>query len=214
MQSEILNLLKKEGNKGADKAALMCISKPSVISKLLPLLEQNDKLLKNALIKTFSIVSKKSPGSLYNHFPFFSDQMLSNDKIIQWNAIDIVANMAVVDEMDYFDQSLLQRFLILLEDDSMITASHSVESLWKIAKSKRWTQNTIAEHLIKIDKIKRNPECANILTGKAIQTFSRILPEMQNKNQILGFVERQLTNPRPATAKKAELFMNRYLRIK
>jgi len=214
MQSEILILLKKEGNKGADKAADECITKPELISKLLPYLEQDDKALKNALIKTFAIISKKSPSILYPYFPVFSDLMLDNDKILQWNAIDIIANMAEVDEMGYYDQSLVQRFLNLLEDDSMITASHSVDNLWKIAKSKRWTQNIIAEHLVRIDKIKRRPECANILTGKAIQTFSRILPEIQNKTKVIGFVERQLSNPRPATAKKAELFMNRYLKTK
>jgi hypothetical protein len=214
MQSEILILLKKEGNKGADKAAELCINKPDLIAKLLPNLEGEDKALKNALIKTFSIISKKSPSTLYPYFTIFSDLMLDPDKLLQWNAIDITANMAEVDEMGYFDTSLVQRFLNLLEDDSMITASHSVDNLWKIAKSKRWTQNTIAEHLVRIDKIKRRPECANILTGKAIQTFSRILPEIPDKNKIVGFVERHLSNPRPATAKKAELFMNRYFKSK
>ena len=214
MQSEIISLLKKQGNKGADVAAEMCINNPVVIPKLIPLLQGEDKALKNALIKNFAIISKKSPAILYQFFPVFSDLMLDNDKILQWNSIDIVANMAEVDDMDYFDQSLIQRFLNLLEDDSMITASHSVDNLWKIAKSKRWAQKTITEHLVKIDKINRRPECSNILTGKAIQTFSRILPEITDKNKVVVFVEKHLTNPRLATAKKAELFMNRYFKTK
>ena len=212
MPSEILILLKTEGSKAADKAADMCINQPELISELLPYLSGNDKALKNSLIKTFAAISKKSPSSLYPHFMQFSDLMLDNDKLLQWNAIDIVANMAVVDEMDYFDQALIQRFLNLLYDDSMITATHSVDNLWKIAKSKKWTQSIIAEHLVRIDKTKRRPECANILTGKAIQAFSRILPEIKEKSKIIGFVERNLSNPRPATAKKAELFINRYLK--
>ena len=214
MQSKIINILKKEGSKGADEAAQLCIDNQEAISKLIPILVGEDKALKNALIKTFAVISKKSPITLYPFFHRFSDMMLDNDKLLQWNAIDIVANMAEVDEMDYFDQSLVQRFLNLLEDDSMITASHSVDNLWKIAKSKKWARNTIAEHLMRIDKINRRPECANILTGKAIQTFSRILPEIQDKNKVVGFVERHLSNPRPATAKKAELFMNRYFKSK
>lgn len=212
MPSEILILLKTEGSKAADKAADMCINQPEFITELLPNLSGSDKALKNSLIKTFAAISKKSPSSLYPHFMQFSDLMLETDKLLQWNAIDIVANMAVVDEMDYFDQSLIQRFLNLLYDDSMITATHSVDNLWKIAKSKKWTQSIIAEHLVRIDKTKRRPECANILTGKAIQAFSRILPEIKEKSKIIGFVERNLSNPRPATAKKAELFINRYLK--
>lgn len=212
MPSKILILLKTEGSKAADKAADMCINQPELISELLPYLSESDKALKNSLIKTFAVISKKSPSSLYPHFMQFSDLLLETDKLLQWNAIDIVANMAVVDEMDYFDQALIQRFLNLLYDDSMITATHSVDNLWKIAKSKKWTQSIIAEHLVRIDKTKRRPECANILTGKAIQAFSRILPEIKEKSKIIGFVERNLSNPRPATAKKAELFINRYLK--
>jgi len=212
MQSEILELLKKEGNKGAFEAAELCLKNPEVIKGLLPYLEKDDKMLKNALIKTFTVISRQSPQTLYPYFPLFSDLMLDPDKILQWNAIDIIANMAEVDELGYFDQSMVQRFLILLEDSSMITASHSVDNLWKIAKSLKWAQATIAEHLLRIDKIKRRPECANILAGKAIQTFSRILPEIKDKSKVIGFVERQLSNPRPATAKKAQLFMNKYLK--
>jgi hypothetical protein len=213
MQSEILALLRKEKNRGAFKAAELCLKKPHIIKDLLPLLDEDDKILKNALIKTFTVISNKSPQTLYPYFPFFSDLMFHPDKILKWNAIDIVANMAEVDEMGYFDQSMVQRFLNLLEDSSMITAAHSVDNLWKIAQSVKWAQNTIAEHLIRIDKIKRNPECAHILTGKAIQTFSRFLPEIKDKNKVFGFVERQLKNPRPATAKKAQLFMNKHLKI-
>lgn len=212
MQSEILAILHKDRNRGAFEASELCIKKPDQIKALLPYLDKDDKILKNALIKTFAVISRTSPITLYPYFSFFSDLMLDPDKILQWNAIDIVANMAEVDDMGYFDQSLVQRFLNLLEDSSMITASHSVDNLWKISKSVKWAQNTIAEHLLRIDKIKRNPECAHILTGKAIQTFSRILPELKDKNKIIGFVERQLTNPRPATAKKAQLFMNKYLK--
>jgi hypothetical protein len=212
MQSKILAILKEERNRGAFEASELCIKNPDQIKGLLPYLEKDDKILKNALIKTFTVISKKSPQTLYPHFQFFSDLMLDPDKILQWNAIDIVANMAEIDEMGYFDQSMIQRYLNLLEDSSMITASHSVDNLWKIAKSVKWAQNTIAEHLLRIDKIKRNPECSHILTGKAIQTFSRILPEIKDKNKVIGFVERQLTNPRPATAKKAQNFMNKYLK--
>jgi hypothetical protein len=214
MLSEILSLLKKEGNKGADETAELCINHPDVISKLIHHLQGEDKAIKNALIKTFTIISKKSPSTIYKYFNIFSDLMLENDKILQWNAIDIIANFAEVDEMDYFDQAMVQRYLNLLEDDSMITASHSVDNLWKIAKSKKWARNIIAEHLVRIDKIKRRPECANILTGKAIQTFSRIMPEIPDKSKVVGFVERHLSNPRPATAKKAELFMSRYFKTK
>jgi len=212
MQSEILEILKEERNRGAYEAAELCLKTPEVINALLPYLEKEDKVLKNALIKTFAVISKKSPQTLYPYFPFFSDLMLDPDRILQWNAIDIVANMAEVDELGYFDQSMIQRYLNLLEDTSMITAAHSVDNLWKIAKSVKWAQNTIAEHLLRIDKIKRNPECAHILTGKAIQSFSRFLPEIKDKSKVIGFVERQLANPRPATAKKAQHFMNKYLK--
>jgi hypothetical protein len=212
VQDEIIKLLKQSGNKGAADAAILCINHPDAVSKLIPCLKDNDKALKNALIKTFSIVSQKSPSALYNHFHVFADLMFDNDKILQWNAIDIVANLAVTDNMDYFDEAMVQRFLNLLEDDSMITASHAVDNLWKIARSKRWALNTITEHLSRVDKIKRNAECSYILTGKAIQTFSKILPDLPDKTRILGFVERHLSNPRPATAKKAELFLNKYMK--
>jgi hypothetical protein len=213
MLTEILSVLKEQRNRGAYQAADLCIKNQGSIGELLPYLHQDDKILKNAVIKTFTVISEKSPETLYPYFPVFSELMFDHDQIIKWNAIDIIANLASVDEKGYFDESMVQRFLNLLEDESMITAAHSVDNLWKIAKWVKWAHLPITNQLLKIDKIKRNPECSRILTGKAIQTFSKILPEIQDKNKIFVFVEKQLQNPRAATAKKAQLFMKKHLKI-
>jgi hypothetical protein len=49
-----------------------------------------------------------------------------------------------------------------------------------------------------------------VAIGHAIKSFDRFFRHVGNQRPVLAFVKRQLENPRPATRRKAERFLQRW----
>jgi hypothetical protein len=98
----------------------------------------------------------------------------------------------------------------MLSDESMITAGHSIESLGIIAKHKPKRRNEITNQLLKVKTIKRNSECRNILLGKCFKAIDAYIDKSETNDEIIKFVNKELKNGRPATARKAAAFLKKH----
>ena len=160
-------------------------------------------------IKVLSIVSGKNPEILCPYIDFFIELLDNDNKVIMWNAMDIIANLSAVDSQERIKE-IFEKFYDFLSDESMITAGHVVDNSWKIAKAKPEYQNKITDKLLELEKIPRDGECRNILLGKAVLSFDKYFDEIQDKEEVISLVKRQLNNPRNATKIKAERFLRKY----
>jgi hypothetical protein len=68
----------------------------------------------------------------------------------------------------------------------------------------------ITENLTKIDLTKRDQECKEILSGKAIKALEAYWPFIDTKKDVMNFVNRHCNSKRSGTRKKAESFKQRY----
>ena len=160
--------------------------------------------------KVLRIVSEENPERLYPKIDFFIQLLDSDLKIIKWNAMDVIANLTRVDTKNRFDDTF-DKYYRFLNDDVMITVAHIVDNSGKIAKAKPHLTKKITNKLLKLEKIPTKPhltqECKNILMGKAISAFNMYFYQIENKDDVISFVRRQLNNTRNATKKKAEKFL-------
>ncbi|MFQ5892465.1 MAG: hypothetical protein ACE5HW_06695 [Candidatus Methanofastidiosia archaeon] len=159
--------------------------------------------------KILRIVSEKNPQELYSQIDFFIILLDSENNIIKWNAMDVIANLTLVDSENKFDE-IFEKYYGLLSDESMITAGHVVENSGKIAKAKPYLQYKITNELLKVESIPRRQECKNILLGKVILSFGQYIDQVKNKEKMISLAKRQLNNTRNATKKKAEKFLKKF----
>jgi len=144
----------------------------------------------------------------------FVNLLDSENNILKWNAMDIIANLTTIDFHNEFDR-LFKKFYGLLYEGSLITAAHVVDNSAKIALSKPKLQEEITKELLKVEKIPLpTKECRNILIGKTINAFQIYYDEIKNKDAVVSFVKRQLNNPRNATKTKAEKFVKKVLNLR
>jgi hypothetical protein len=167
-----------------------------------------NKRIKNGTAKILRTLSEEYPEKLYPRFDFFVEHMNGDDTILKWLAIDTIANMAGVDNKNKIDK-ILKKYYEFLSDESMITAGHAVESLAKIAYAKPEYQDEITSQLFRVKTIRRNSECRNILLGKVILGFEGYIDQIEDQDEVISFVKRELKNSRKATKKKAEKFLKR-----
>ena len=163
--------------------------------------------------KILFIMSKKHPKKLYTKIDFFIELLDHENNIIKWNAIDILANLTVVDKKEKFED-IFSKYYDLIDDDAMVTVAHVVENSGVIAKAKPSLTKPITDNLLKIEKLKVKPkltsECKNILYGKTINAFDSYYDQIENKKEVLSFVKRQLKSTRLSTKVKAEKFLKKY----
>lgn len=182
---------------------------PQLLPDILDMVLSETARIKFRSAKILRIISAKDPKLLYPHIDFFIELLDSENRIINWNAIDIIANLSSVDSEGKINE-IFDRYYNLIHDESMVTAGHVVDNSWKIVKSKPEYKEKITEVLLDIEKTPRDEECMNILLGKAILSFDKYFEEIEDKEEVTELVKRQLDNPRNATRSKAERFLKKH----
>lgn len=188
------------------------VKNPQLIPILLNLISSDITRVKFRSIKVLNIVSGKNPEIMYPHMDFFIELMDNANKVILWNAMDILANLSAVDSQEKMED-IFEKFYGFLSDESMITAGHVVDNSWKIARAKPEFQRKITDNLLKLENIPRDQECRSILLGKAILSFDKYFDEIQDKEEVISMVKRQIDSPRNATKVKAERFLKKYAHV-
>ena len=79
-----------------------------------------------------------------------------------------------------------------------------------IVMSKPYLAEKVTNELLKVEKIKRNPECRNILIGRTIAVLGSFPDKIKKKGKVINFAKRARRNSRPATKKKARVFLKKF----
>jgi hypothetical protein len=159
--------------------------------------------------------SAKYPQSLYPYMDVFIKLLESKYRILTWNGIFIIANLAKVDDKQKFD-SIFDMYFGLLKNDYMVTVANVVINSGKIVFAKPYLNAKVTRALLLVEDIDITPhlteECKRVIIEKAIQTFSLFFGKLEKelKVEIYNFVKRQLNSPRETLRKEAELFLDKW----
>lgn len=192
----------------SEELAEKVVSNKRLLRELLDGISSPNPRVKFGSAKVLRIVSERDPGILYSNWEFFVKLLDSENRILKWNALDIIANLTRVDSQGKFER-LFKKFYGYLNDGSLVTAGHVVDNSCKIMLAKPKLQDVIIRHLFKVEEIcLPTEECRNILIGKTITVFEACYDKIRNKHEIVSFVRRQFNNSRNATKRRAEKFLS------
>ncbi|UCH88071.1 MAG: hypothetical protein JSV49_07330 [Thermoplasmata archaeon] len=192
-----------------DDLAEMVIHNIDLLPDIIKGISSDNARIRLGCAKIIRTVSEKKPDAVYPVSKYFITLLDSENNIIKWNAMDVLANLAKVDSNKTIEK-IFTKYYDLLTDESMVTAGHVVDNSGKIAIAKPHLTERITDELLKLDKIPRNTECKNILKGKAILAFDAYFEQIENKDAVISFVKKQLRNKRNATKTKAKQFLKKY----
>jgi len=165
--------------------------------------------------KVLMDLSAEYPERLYAHMDSFIGLLDSEYRILTWNALAILANLAKVDEKEKLD-SALEKYYSFLNSDYMVTVANTVGNSGKIALAKPYLIPRITSGLLKIENISvtshLTEECRRVIAEKAIMAFDLFFEKLEEKEKkrVIGFVERQLTSSRRSLSTKAATFLEKW----
>jgi hypothetical protein len=171
-----------------------------------------EKRVKNAAAKAVRRISEDHPQLLLPYIGYFRDLLDQEDSILKWIATDVIGNLSSLDIKGIADTATLGLLFDMLSDDSIVTASHSISALGKVAQNSDKHREEITQQLARVERISRNPECRNILLGKVIDAYSLYYLESSesSREKIISLAKRQLKNPRPATKRRADALVSQF----
>ena len=160
------------------------------------------------------IISEENPKQLYPHMDFFIQLLESEYRILTWVAMAVIANLTKVDAENKFD-TIFDKYYSFINDEYMVTVANVVGHSGSIAKAKPHLTNKITNELLKVEKISTTPhltsECKNVIIEKTIKSFNTYFDQIQNKNDVILFVKRQLNNTRKTAKAEAESFLKKWV---
>jgi hypothetical protein len=199
---------RKENN--ADRISKLVAADDSLVPEVIRGLGSPGATAKFKCARILKTLSGNRPEMLYPYFDFFMSLTEDSNSIVKWNAIDIIAGLCAVDSDGKFP-GVFEKFYGLLSAGELITAAHVVENSGRIANARPELLDKIADELLKVEAVPLpTEECRNILRGKAIEALGECFGRVKNRDEVVAFVKKQLGNPRPATRKKAAVFLKKY----
>ena len=191
------------------KVAKKALEDDAVLSELLEGVLSKKETIRFNCFKVLLLISEEHPKALSTRWDFFADLLSSPNTYFKYIAIHIITNLTKVDTKSRFEK-IFDKFYGLLDDKSIIPASHVAGNSAKIAQAKPKLQTKITNELLAIDKTRHHPERRDLIKGYAIDAFSEYFETAESKKGILEFVKKQTESKSPTTRKKAREFLKRW----
>jgi hypothetical protein len=160
-------------------------------------------------------LSAEYPERLYPYIDEFISLLDSKYRILNWNALAIIANLAKVDKEKKFD-AIFDKYYGFLNNEYMVTVANTVKNSAKIALAKSYLIPKITGKLLKVEHVSVTPhlteECKRVIAESAITTFDLFFDKLEKKEKkkVLGFAERQLGSSRRTLNAKAAVFLEKW----
>ena len=165
--------------------------------------------------KVLMDLSAEHPERLYPYMDSFISLLGSKYRILTWNALAIIANLAKVDEEQKFD-AVFDKYYSFLNNEYMVTVANTVGNSGKIALAKTYLIPRITVELLKVENVSVTPhlteECKRVIAESAIKMFDLFFDRLEEKEKkkVLAFVERQLDSSRRTLSTKAADFLKKW----
>jgi len=158
-------------------------------------------------------LSETHPEKLYPHMDSFIRLLDSKYRILTWNAIAVLANLARVDKDNKFD-AIFNKYYSLLNNEYMVTVANVVGNSGKIALAKPYLIPRMTNELLKVQSLSTTPhlteECRRVIAQETIQTFDQFFDKIEDKKKVISFVKRHINSPRKTLRNEAENFLEKW----
>ncbi len=158
-------------------------------------------------------LSQKCPEALYPHWDYFVGLMKSGNGFSKYVAIYVIRDLVRVDTENRFEKAL-KVFYSLLDDESVMVASHAAGTSGAIAKAKPALQAQITKRLLDVDRTHFDASRKGLIKSYVITALAEFFTELPAKDQdkVIAFVQAQLDCPSPKTRKLAKAFLQKWTR--
>ena len=186
------------------------LEKEEALSELLEGVQSRQDTIRYNSFRVLMLLSEEHPKLLYpGKWDFFVDLLGSDNTYHRQIGMQIIASLTKVDTEKKFEQ-LFEEYYGLLDDESVIPASHLAARSGEIARAKPELARRITKKLLSIDQTHHKPHRKELVKASAIEAFDEYFEESEDKERIIQFVRQQLNSESPKARKAAKRFLDKW----
>jgi len=186
----------------------------TLLPQLLEGVSSSKASIRYGCAKVLVSLSEAHPTKLYPFVDSIIDLLDSKYRILIWNVLAIIANLARVDKDKKFDAAF-DKYYSFVNDEYMVTVANVVGHSGKIALAKPYLIDKITDELLKVDGISLTPhlteECKRVIAEKAIKSFDLFFDKVTQKKRVISFVEKHTGSSRKTLKETAENFLKKWV---
>jgi hypothetical protein len=158
--------------------------------------------------KAVLLLSEQHPEILLPHWAHFTKLLRSDNGFSKYVAIHVIANLVTAGDEGRFEKTF-NTFYKLLDDESVMVASHVAGVSGQIAIAKPALQSKITRRLLDIDKTHFAADRQALIISYALPSFAQYFADADARDQerMLVFAHQQLECGSPKTRKLAKDFI-------
>lgn len=165
--------------------------------------------IRSACYKALLEIAENQPDVLLPHWDYLVGLLHCGNGSTQYCAVHLLGPMARVDKTGRFE-AILDTFFDLLDDESVMVASHTAAVAGQIALAQPELQSRISKKLFGINHTHFDPERKGLVCSYAIGSFDEYFSQADNPDEIAAFVREQLKSTSPKTRKMAASFLKKW----
>ena len=154
-------------------------------------------------------ISDDRPSVLVAEWDYFVELMGSSNSFHRSMGLRIIANLTQVDDAGRFE-GMFDRYFGLLDDESVIPARYLAQDAGRIIRSKPYLRARIVDRLLAVDETHHTQSRKDLIKADVVQTLDEFFETLDNKAEILAFVEAQLASSSPKARNAAKAFLRKY----
>jgi hypothetical protein len=168
-------------------------------------------IIRESSSKAVLYLSEQHPAVLLPHWVYFVRLLKSDNGFSKYVAVHVIANLVTAGDEGRFEKSF-NAFYRLLDDESVMVASHVAGVSGQIARAKALLQPKITQRLLGITQTHFPAERQALIVSYAIPSLDEYFAEATAREQgrILAFVQRQIDCASPKTRKLARDFIKKW----
>lgn len=159
--------------------------------------------------KVLLALAENEPETLLPYWDDLAALLHCGNGSSQYCAVHLLAPLARVDREGRFE-ALLDDFFSLLEDESVMVASHTAAAAGQIALALPELQQRITRSLFGIENTRHDPEHKGLVISYAIEALDAYFVQAADAEAVVVFVRRQLNSASPKTRKLAAAFLKKW----
>lgn len=149
------------------------------------------------------------PEILLPHWDYFVELFTSNNGSSKYVAVYVIASLCKADDSGLFSKTM-NAYFALLDDESVMVASHAALNAAKIAQACPALQTGIIRRLMQIDQTHHDPGHKALVKAYIVEALDVLYPSAAVQTEMLDFVKQQLQAPSPKTVKLAKAFIKKW----
>jgi len=194
-----------------DQIAEIALDDPSLFRELLDGIspEHQKSTKRENCSQALMFMAETWPQTLLPHWDYFVTLMRSQNGFSKYVAIYVIASLVKEDKTGRFKQSW-NNYQSLLDDESVMVASHAALNAAKIAKICPDMREDIIMALLKIDETHHEAGHLGLVKAYIIEGLDLLYEQSTNKVGILDFVRAQTQASSVKAVKNAKAFLKKW----